>query len=255
MGDFPEVSRRATTTVPSARSRGPSSTRTGTPLSSHSVARRPNAMSTRSSRRTRTPPDSGGRPPSGGRPRDDRPVVVVTHDQHHHLHGRQPGGHPQPGVVTVAHDQPAHHAGRGTPGRGPAVCWLPSESRYSDAEGPGEVLAQLVAGAHLQGLAVAHHGLTGQGVGGTGEALLGDLAPDVHGQGQHVDHEVAVHLLEDPAGRRPRRRPRSHGRYGPPATGTPRSAGTPGGEAPSGRRSPTGSATGAGPGRTGPTWP
>ena len=48
--------RRSTSVdLPSARSRGPTSTRTGTPLSSQSTARRPNDVSTRSSSWTRTP--------------------------------------------------------------------------------------------------------------------------------------------------------------------------------------------------------
>ena len=56
-------------TWPSARSRGPTSTRTGTPLSSQSVARRPKLVATWASSCTRTPAgrelgDELGRPPS-----------------------------------------------------------------------------------------------------------------------------------------------------------------------------------------------
>ena len=50
-GAFSPVSRRTTVTSPLARSRGPTSTRTGMPLSSQSVARRPNEVSVRSSSR------------------------------------------------------------------------------------------------------------------------------------------------------------------------------------------------------------
>ncbi len=49
------VSRRARVVTPSARSRGPSSRRIGTPLSSHSTARRPKEVSVRSSSLLRTP--------------------------------------------------------------------------------------------------------------------------------------------------------------------------------------------------------
>jgi hypothetical protein len=43
-------------------------------------------------------------------------------------------------------------------------------------EGPGEILTEFVAGAHLQRLAVTHHRLAGQGVGGTREAFPSGLA-------------------------------------------------------------------------------
>ena len=69
-----------------------------------------------------------------------------------------------------------------------------------DAERPGEVLAQLVAGAHLQGLAVAHHRLQRPGADGAGEALPGRLVPGEDGHRQHLDHGLAVHVAQDPQG-------------------------------------------------------
>ena len=54
-----------------------------------------------------------------------------------------------------------------------------------------------MAGAHLQGLAVAHHGLTGHGVDGPGEALRRSLAALVDGNGQDLLHAVGVDLVQD----------------------------------------------------------
>ena len=50
-------------------------------------------------------------------------------------------------------------------------CCLGVAALELDVEGLGEVLAQLVRGAHLEGLAVAHEGLDREGVQGPGEAL------------------------------------------------------------------------------------
>ena len=54
-GSLPPGIRRASIAVPPSRSRGPISTRTGTPLSSQSTARRPKGVSVRSSTWTRRP--------------------------------------------------------------------------------------------------------------------------------------------------------------------------------------------------------
>ena len=69
-----------------------------------------------------------------------------------------------------------------------------------DVERLGEVLAQLVAGAHLQRLAVAHHPLEGVGGVGAGEALPLGLAADQHGQGHDVPGEVLVDVVQDAQG-------------------------------------------------------
>nr|BFF23920.1 hypothetical protein GCM10025732_18850 [Glycomyces mayteni] len=66
-----------------------------------------------------------------------------------------------------------------------------------DVEGLREVLAQLVGGAHLEGLAVAHERLDGERVQGPGEALGLGLDAAQHGQREHVLHEVGVDLVED----------------------------------------------------------
>ena len=54
-GSLPRTSRRTTVTTPSFRSRGPISTRTGTPFSSQSVTRRPKPVAVWSSTRVRMP--------------------------------------------------------------------------------------------------------------------------------------------------------------------------------------------------------
>ena len=66
-----------------------------------------------------------------------------------------------------------------------------------DAEGDGEVLPELMAGAHLQRLAVAHHPLAGPGPGGAGEPLARRLVPGQHGHRQRVDHGGPVDVVED----------------------------------------------------------
>ena len=60
-----------------------------------------------------------------------------------------------------------------------------------------ELIAKVVAGAALQGLAVLHHGLDGIGGLGTGKLFLVGLAALHHGDGQILlaDICVAVQLL------------------------------------------------------------
>ncbi len=65
------------------------------------------------------------------------------------------------------------------------------------SKGRGEVLAQLVAGAHLQRLAVAHHPLARPGARGAGEALARRLVPREHRHAQHIDHGREVDVVED----------------------------------------------------------
>ena len=80
-------------TEPSARSRGPTSRRTGTPLSSQSVARRPNDVVDLG---VELDPHAGGAQLGGQRARPRSTTSsLVAHGQHHHLDGRQPRGHPQ----------------------------------------------------------------------------------------------------------------------------------------------------------------
>ena len=107
---------------PSARSRGPTSTRTGTPLSSQSTARRP-----KDDLHPVVQPDpvAGGAQlvdqrsaAARGVPSSSRTRTTTT------WIGRQPGRQAQPGVVAVGHDQRADQAGRGAPRGLPDVLLL-----------------------------------------------------------------------------------------------------------------------------------
>ncbi len=59
----------------------------------------------------------------------------------------------------------------------------------------GEILAQKVAGAGLQGLLVLHHRLDGVGVDGAGEALMGRFFTLDHRHGHGAFGELAVDLV------------------------------------------------------------
>ena len=63
-----------------------------------------------------------------------------------------------------------------------------------DVKGLGEAVAEVVAGAALQGHAVVHHGLDGIGGLGPGELLLLGLLAHHRGDGQSLPVEVLVHL-------------------------------------------------------------
>ena len=98
---------------PAARSRGPTSTRTGTPCSSQSVDPATEAdLGGRRRARTRTPAAGqlGGQL-LGGR----AGALLVPDEQHDDLGRREPRRQPQAGVVAVGHDQAAHHPGATRP--------------------------------------------------------------------------------------------------------------------------------------------
>ena len=141
---------------PTARSRGPTSTRTGTPFSSQSTTRRPNDRSVRVSISVRTSTPLSSR---ASRSAASRRAVLAPHEQHDDLDRSEPGRDAQPGVVAVAHDQPADHPGGRAPRGLPHVLERARLGRVLGVEHLGEVLAELVARAHLQRLAVAHHRL------------------------------------------------------------------------------------------------
>src|SRR5437588_558137 len=77
---------------------------------------------------------------------------------------------------------------------------LPGRGQVADAEGAREVLAQLMAGAHLERLAVPHHRLERVGRRGAGEALPHGLAAHYDRDGQDVDQHVLVDVVQNPAG-------------------------------------------------------
>ena len=130
--------------------------RTGTPFSSQSVARRPKLVATAASRRD---------PHARGLQVVDQPVggvaraVLVPDEQTTTWVAARRGGTTSPSSspwamispptmrVVTPHDVVQHEL----------LAALVVE--VADVEGLGEVLAELVAGAHLQRLAVAHHRL------------------------------------------------------------------------------------------------
>ena len=134
------VSRRTTVTLPSARSRGPTSTRTGMPFSSWSTERRPNATSTRSSSLTRTSREflSTSARAASPAPSSSRTTTMT------HCVGASEGGKPQPAVVAVAHDESAEQCASRAPRRLPHVVGAAVGGRERRVERAAEVLTELV---------------------------------------------------------------------------------------------------------------
>ena len=101
-------------------------------------------------------------------------------------------------VVAVRHDEGAHQSGADAPRSGPNVRLPSFLVGKRDVEGLGEVLAQEVGGAGLQGLAILHEGFDAVGVLGACEALALGLHPLDDGHRHEVLGEVRVdfeHLL------------------------------------------------------------
>ena len=69
--------------------------------------------------------------------------------------------------------------------------------RVTDVERTAEPLSEFVRCAHLQRLAVPHDRFARHRVRRAGEAFLDGLAADDHGHGEHVAHEVLVHVVQD----------------------------------------------------------
>ena len=84
---------------------------------------------------------------------------------------RMVGGTRRPSSSPCAMISPPTMRVDDAPRRGPRGLLRAVVVEELDVERPGEVLAELVAGAHLQRLAVAHHRLERERVVGAGEAL------------------------------------------------------------------------------------
>ena len=125
---FSPVSRGASVTWSASRSRGPSSIRTGTPRSSHSLNLKPGRSSSRSStvRGARPGRRRSAAPPPGLEPA----LVVALVDRHdHHLDRRERGWQPKSLVVAVGHDHAADQTSADTP-RGRRTACSSSPSRF-----------------------------------------------------------------------------------------------------------------------------
>jgi hypothetical protein len=86
------------------------------------------------------------------------PLAGAGHE-YYDLRRGKPRRDAQPTVVSVDHDHRAEQPRRDPPGGLPDVAQLAVAIGEPDVKRPGEVLAQLVRGPHLQRLAVAHQPL------------------------------------------------------------------------------------------------
>ena len=94
----------------------------------------------------------------------------------------------------MGHDEGSYESCRHTPRGGPDVLRLVVLVQEGDVERLGKVLAEEVARAALQGLAVLHHRLDGVSVQRSGEALGLALHALKHGDGHPVLREVGIYL-------------------------------------------------------------
>ena len=123
---------------------------------------------------------------------------LVGCDGHYdHLNGGHCRGQDQAVVVAVGHDDSAHQTGGNAPAGLERMMQLVVAAGKGHVISLAELIAKVVAGAALQGLAVLHHGLDGIGGLGTGKLFLVGLAALHHGDGQILlaDICVAVQLL------------------------------------------------------------
>ena len=127
--------------------------------------------------------------------------LVRRDGQHDDLDRRDVRRQHETAVVTVGHDQTADDARGHTPRGLVRIGLLVVLVGIGDVERAGKAVAEVVACAGLQRLAVMHHALDGVGVHRTGELLLIGLvaADDGHGQllltGVGIDLEHLQRLL------------------------------------------------------------
>lgn len=98
-------------------------------------------------------------------------------------------------VIGVGHDEGADHAGGDAPGGGPGVLAFVVAAGKGDVLGFGEVLAEEVGGAGLDGFAVLDHGFDGEGADGAGEAFVFGFFAGDGGDGEDVTLEVFVDFV------------------------------------------------------------
>ena len=193
--------RSATGAWPAAMSRGPSSTRTGTPRSSQSTMRRPTETSVCGSSSARTPArvrSSTRRVACSSTPSPARATSTTTWTGATRGGRRRPWSSPWTMIVAPSSRVEAPHDvchGR---------CTLAVLVRVGDVEGVREVLAELVRRAHLQRLAVAHQPFARPRDDRAGELLAVGLAPAPDRDREVALHRRGVGVLEDLQGVRVR---------------------------------------------------
>ena len=121
-------------------------------------------------------------------------ALVRGHGHDDGLNGRDVRGELEAALVAVGHDDGPDEAGGHAPAGLMDVGELAFLAEVLDIVGLGEVGAEVVAGAGLQGLAVLHHGLHGVGGPGAGELFLVALLSHVYGQGQGLFGHLTVDL-------------------------------------------------------------
>ena len=114
-----------------------------------------------------------------------------------HLPLGQAGRADQPLVVSVGHDESPDQPGRNPPRSTPDVVEPAVRSLEPDVERPGEVLAQVMAGARLEALVVLHQGFQRVGADGAGELFAVGLGTGQHRHGHPLLHEPAVEAKDE----------------------------------------------------------
>jgi hypothetical protein len=177
-------------------SRGPISTRRGTPFLIQSQPRAP-PMS-----RRRSPPAAAAAVSQPGQAAASVGVVhhlarsfgLVRNGQQNHLGRGDPGRQIRPSSSPWVMITPPIRRVEDAPGSGPGQGFGFLGGLEADIGGPGEILAQKMGGAGLQGLAVLHHGLDALGVHGSRKAFRGGLAAFDHRHGQESSAIRAVDI-------------------------------------------------------------
>src|SRR2546430_111722 len=96
------------------------------------------------------------------------------------------------GALIMAHYQCADETSAHAPACGPGVLYLIVLIGVIDVECLGEILAQVVRCAHLQGAAILHHGFDGIGAQCAGKLLFVGLDALDHWHGHFFFHEIVV---------------------------------------------------------------
>src|ERR1700687_1348457 len=133
-----------------------------------------------------------GRPPGDERLYFGPALRVAIDRDDGDLDGRDPGRHDQTRVVPMRHDERADHARAHAPRGRVAQLALVVLVRKRDVVGAGEVLTEIVRGAHLQREAISHQPFKRQSVDRPGESLGTRLLAREHRDGAPVFRDRTV---------------------------------------------------------------